>query len=85
MNKIHLFFLVFHIHTFKLTRNHCQTSPLFFNFNENIISFKSLFWNHMNTVRTLRKIPMHPTVFSTDLACTACTDKSTDLARAEIT
>lgn len=39
----------------------------------------------MNTVRTLRKIPTHFSVSSTDLACTACTDKSTDLACAKIT
>lgn len=39
----------------------------------------------MNTVRTLRKIPTHFSVSSTDLACTAYTDKSTDLACAKIT
>lgn len=40
----------------------------------------------MNTVRTLKaKIPVHSIVFPTDLACTACTAKSSDLACAKIT
>lgn len=84
MNKIHQFFKVFHIHIFKHTQNYCVTGTIFcYSVLRRIKSLLNFYFGIICIL--LELLNRYSTVFSTDLACTACTAKPTDLAHAKIT